>query len=398
MTELSKQEARKIALASQHLKRPSIAGQSPKRLARETFEQIGYVQIDTISVVERAHHHVLWSRLHTYRGDIMSRLENDRSIFEYWSHAASYLPMRDYRYTLPVKEEILAKDKFWFEKDQKVMQHVLDRIADEGPLMSKDFEKPEGFKVSEMWEAAPTKKALQNLFMEGRIMVRSRQGFQKVYDLPERVLPEDLDTSTPTREEYIQYLIKRDIRAHGIISTREMGYLLKGCQQEIRDQVRLLEETGDIQLCRVNGLDGDYYTSSDSLALLNGRFSQKVKILNPFDNLVINRARAKELFGFDYTLECYVPAPDRVFGYYGLPILWKNNLVGQMDVKTNRATGVLEIRNMQLLLRSVNDEFLEAWKSALTQFLDFQGVNDVDIQAHRSDLGDALLHELFTLK
>ena len=324
--------------------------------------------------------------------------EKERAVFEYWSHAASYLPMRDFRYTLPMKSEILAKDRFWFEKDQKVMQHVLDRISTEGPLMSKDFEKPEDFKVTQMWDAAPTKRALQNLFMEGRVMVKARQGFQKVYDLAERVLPNGTDTTPPSREDYIRYLMLRDIRAHGIISSREMGYLLKGCQKEIREQARILAEQKEIISCAVRGLSEEYFTTNESLELLSSRFSQQVKILSPFDNLLINRARTEELFGFEYTLECYVPAPKRVFGYFGLPILYKNNLVGQIDAKANRESQQLEVRNMQLHLKAITDDFTEAWKKELSQFMAFQGVSSVALKAGRSDLGKEVIAMLCSLE
>ncbi|MEM9325914.1 MAG: crosslink repair DNA glycosylase YcaQ family protein [Bacteroidota bacterium] len=397
-TDLSKQEARKVILASQWLKRASVANQSVRRLARETIEQIGYVQIDTISVIERAHHHVFWARLPTYTPDVLARLERDRVLFEYWSHAASYLPMRDFRFTLPMKQTVREKDKFWFQKDHKVMQHVLDRIASEGPLMSKDFEKPEGFKVKAMWEAAPTKQALQNLFMEGRIMVKGRQGFQKVYDLTERVLPENVDTSLPTRQEYIQYLIKRDVRAHGILSSRQMGYLLKGCQGDIKEQVTLLLEMGSIMPCKIGKSSETYFTSTTALESLNRRFINSVRLLSPFDNLVINRERTKELFGFAYLLECYVPAGDRSFGYFALPILWKNNLVGQIDVKANRSKETLELKNISLLLRSVTEEFLHEWHKSLKQFMNFQGVHQVDLTGHRSDLGTDLMQVLFSVK
>lgn len=266
-TTLSLSEARKVILANQKLKHPSYTGQSAKRLALEAIQQIGYVQIDTISVVQRAHHHVFQSRVPHYSPQVLDKLESERSIFEYWSHAASYLPMDDFRFSLPFKLEVQGKEKFWFKKDQQLMQSILDRMKMEGPLRSRDFEVEK--KDRAMWETHPAKQSLQNLFMEGKIMVKGREGFQKIYDLTENIVPSNIDVSVPSTEAYIRYLIRRDIKAHGLVALDDIGYLLKGLKPMIKAQLFNLEEAGEIIPVTVGKIDRPFYTTNESLAVLN---------------------------------------------------------------------------------------------------------------------------------
>lgn len=375
---ISKQEARKIVLASQGLKHPSTKGQSAKRLALESIGQIGYVQIDTISVVQRAHHHVIQSRVPHYQPAILDKLESQRSIFEYWSHAASYLPMEAYRFTLPVKEEIRQMDRFWYEKDHALMQKTLDRIAYEGPLKSRDFERET--KKMEMWDTHPAKRALQNLFMDGRIMVAGREGFQKVYDLTERIVPDHVDVSMPSSQEYIRFLIERDVQAHGLVALEDIGYLLKGLKSQIRKELNNMVESQELIPVQIHKDPATYLTRQKYLDLLDQRFANRLKFLNPFDNLIINRSRTKRVFNFDYIMEIYVPAEKRKFGYYSLPILWKDQLVGQADMKADRKTHRLLIKNLEVKSRRT-DLLIAAWAKAIEEFKQFNGMQEVVFEA-----------------
>lgn len=312
------------------------------------IEHLGYVQIDTISVVARAHHHVLWTRVSNYKSSFLQDLEEqDRAIFDYWAHAASYLPMRDYRFSLYRKQEILRSDKHWYKKDPEKMTYVLDYIKAEGPLMSKELEK-ENFKKDQAWGIPPIKQALMHLFMEGKIMIKGRKGFQKIYDITERVLPATVNTNIPTREAYIDYIIRRDIKAHGLIQAKEIGHLLKISLKEKQLQLGRLVKSGELTSVTIKGLEGnDYYAFTEVIEHYTPRRSvKKCHILSPFDNLVIMRNRVALLFDFDYKLECYVPAAKRKVGYFSLPILFGNQLVGQIDLKTNRKTQIMEVRNL----------------------------------------------------
>lgn len=350
MIKISQKEARKIILQSQKLVGPRQRGGIVQEV-ENTIVDLGYIQIDTISVIERAHHHKLWTRVNGYQNAIIKQLEKKKRIFEYWSHAASYLPIGSYRFTLPVKEEIERSDRFWHDKDKKEMAFVLDRIKAEGELMSREFGERKKSGTSGPINWGPNKWALYHLFMEGRIMIVRREGFQKVYDLPERWLPDDANVSTPTRLEYIEFLIKRDIKAHGILKAGEMGYLLKGLKAEIKELLDGMEKVGSVVKLKIHGKGEEpYYMFPESIDLLNVKgYKKRLKILSPFDNAIINRKRTSEVFDFDYILECYVPQLKRKFGYFSLPILWDEQLIGQIDLKADRKARKLLVRNLELI-------------------------------------------------
>ena len=330
--------ARAIVLQSQGLLEPmdSLAA----------IRQLSYIQIDTISVAERSHHHVFYSRNPNYHQDELARMMSNKQVFEYWSHAAAYLPMDDYRFSLYMKGQVLKADKFWFEKDRKVMRHVLRRIKAEGPLQSKDFDVPKKG-VGTWYEWKPTKIALQLLFMEGRIMIAERQGFQKVFDLTERVLPEGTDTRKPTEKGFYTYLVDRAVDAHGIIAEEEIRYLRKGSTQPVQRVLKEKLRTKELIKVTVSGLEKTYYTRPPMLeAALPDPSNKRLHLLNPFDNLVIQRNRLSDLFGFEYLIECYVPEAKRRWGYYTLPLLYGHTFVGRLDPKVNRKTKTLTIQQI----------------------------------------------------
>ncbi len=338
-------QARKLVLLSQRVPPAKQAG-SAKSATLTAIEHLGYVQIDTISVVERAHHHTLWNRNPRYRTAHLDQLLAEKQVFEYWSHAAAYLPFRDYRYSLPRKQALARGDQdHWYERDPGLMKQVLQRIADEGPLMARDFEHT-GKKTGE-WHTKPAKRALEYLFMQGDLMVPRRVGFQKVYDLTERVLPEGCDTTLPGPEEQARFLITRYLRANGLGQPAEIAYLMKGMKPRIAATLDEMLAAGELRLIRVAG--EQYYVLPSTLELLGRPLARsRLKILSPFDNLVIQRRRMKTLFGFDYQIECYVPGPKRQYGYFSLPLLWDGKLVARMDCKADRNEALLHIHHLAL--------------------------------------------------
>ncbi|MEZ8823729.1 winged helix-turn-helix domain-containing protein [Vibrio amylolyticus] len=366
MESLSIAQARKLALLSQGLP-ARTSNVQPYKKTVEALEQLGYVQIDTISVVQRAHHHTLWNRNPDYQTAHLDRLMEDKQAFEYWSHAAAYLPMRDFRFSLPRKEAIRTNEQaHWYKKDHALMAEVLKRIELEGPLMAKDFESKSA-KIGG-WGSKPTKRALETLYMQGDLMIPKRVNFHKVYDLTERVLPENVDTRLPTNQEYAKFLVLRFIEAHGFGSSTEMAYLLKGMKPQVTLAIRELVEDKYIQQIRVGG--EVFFTGLAALALLQGRLNKKqLKLLSPFDNLLIQRKRASSVFGFDYLLECYVPENKRQFGYFCLPVLWDGKIVARADCKVDKQTKTLNV--IHLFLESSlkkSDEFYAALEKELGQF------------------------------
>lgn len=372
---MSIKDARKLVLLSQGIHRETDLGNGLDA-TQKAIEKLGYVQIDTISVIERAHHHTLWNRVKNYRPKQLSELVEAKIVFEYWSHAAAFLPMRDFRFSLPRKNAIASGERHWYTKDEKATKHVLDRIKSDGPLQSKDFKQASISRVG--WgDWKPAKRALEQLFMEGELMIAKRQGFQKVYDLAERVLPQHVDTRAPTAREYQQHLVDNYLRSNGVGTPAEISYLRKGLKTSI---VKLCEELfEDGHLDRVTINKQSYYMLANQDQLLKTSLGRsKVKILSPFDNLLIQRKRTKTLFNFDYLIECYVPATKRQYGYFCLPLLWGQQFAGRMDAKINRKTGVLDIHNLYLETDKP-DLFMDAFKTSLRSFVQFNGGSDYQI-------------------
>jgi uncharacterized protein YcaQ len=354
--ELSKSQACYLALKHQGLTKNNPFGKGVKGLVA-LVEHLGYVQIDTISVVERAHHHTIWSRLPQYKKDMLDQCMNKKDgIFEYWSHAAAYLPMKDFRYSLIRKQKFISGANSWFERDDKIIQSVYERIKAEGPLSARDFTQKSGLKQNGWWSWKPEKKALEQLFLEGRLMVSKRQGFQKVYDLAERVLPEGTDVSTPSMEEYCEYLIMRNLSAHGFASLEQLCYLMPKVKPGLRTILDRLKEQKLVLECSIKGSSECYFISGDTdLDKLNPRYQNKVKILSPFDNCVIQRNRLVQIFDFEYLFECYVPKAKRKYGYFSLPLLHKNRFIGMMDCKAHRKDKVLEILSIHIDSKAPHD-------------------------------------------
>jgi len=369
MNTLSLTQARHLALtAGAGFQRAQ--GRGPAAIG-EVVDRIGYVQIDTISVVERAHHHILATRIPDYRSEWLDRAP----VFEYWAHAAAYLPWRDFRYTLPRKERIKANGHDWFHADKADAERVLARIRNEGPLMARHFEadrRPTGW-----WDWKPAKRALEYLFMAGDLMV-VRQGFQKVFDLTERVLPPGTDTRIPTPREQAAWYVDRVLDAWGLAARDEMAYQRKEHVDNIDAVLQERAEEGRLIRVAVEGIPKVTYwvRSADIDRVDAGRAAdRRLRILSPFDPFLIHRKRMRRLFGFDFGIECYLPAAKRTFGYFALPLFQRENFVGLLDTKADRSAGTLIIQNLRFDGPSKRRaEFDRSLKTALDAFARFNGV------------------------
>jgi uncharacterized protein len=373
---------RSLALNQQGLGASPVFGHGAVG-ALQAIEHLGYVQIDTLAVIERAHHHVLWSRVPGYEPAHLNQLLRERRVFEHWFHAASCLPMRDYRFCLPLMAAVReGRSRLVTPADAAVMRQLLDRVRLDGPLTLRSLDQPSTVKGG-WWQAGPAKHALTRLFMQGDLMVCERQGMEKVYDLAERVLPGGLDLRVPTVDESARYLLYTAVRAHGIVTWAQLLHLKTG--QAIRDAMRraLDERLAARSLVPLEDAAlPDAYVDPAALAALGHpplTTRRVVRLLSPFDNVVIHRDRLSGLFGLDYRLECYTPAPKRVYGYFCLPILFGDRFVGRVDCKAHRRE-----RRFELLSVHVEDplpdrdEFLPAFNEALQALAGFCGCDRVD--------------------
>ena len=371
---------RRLALSAQGLLQAQPFG-SGLAGARRAINHIGYVQIDTISVVERAHHHVLYSRVPRFDPAMTNRLLVKGDIFEYWAHAAAFLPISDFRFSLPYKQAIKSGQTHWHRtRDKKLMGELLARIRSDGPIRSRDIESGDP-KRSGWWDWKPAKKALEQLYMQGDLMVRSREGFQKTYDLTERVLAMDVDTSMPSAQEFAAHLLDQQLRCHGLVSLKGITYLRRndGLRKAVKDLVNERLAQGTLEQVRVDG--GEVFMmEAGGLERPSPRVNNRLLILSPFDNSVIQRERLKALFQYDYQIECYVPEAKRQYGYFCLPLLFGDEFVGRMDCKAHRKTGRLEIKSLHLEPHGFDEELVTgAFVEAVAQFSQFQGCDSVTL-------------------
>jgi uncharacterized protein YcaQ len=369
---------RRIALAAQGLLQTQAYGRGLPG-ARKAIEHIGYVQIDTISVVERAHHHVFHSRVPKFKPAMVNKMLLDRDIFEYWTHAAALIPINDFRFSLPYKHAIKSGQVHWFKNpDKKLMGELLARIRSEGPIRSRDLD-TQTTKRAGWWDWKPAKKALEQMYMQGDLMVSDREGFQKTYDLCERVLPSHINTHMPSVEEFAAHMLDQQLRCHGFASLKGLTYLRRNA--ELRKAVKTLvnERLAERSLEQIQIDGGDILIVEPEIFERRlPRLNKRLLILSPFDNSVIQRERLKTLFQFDYQIECYVPEAKRQYGYFSLPLLYGDEFIGRMDCKAHRKDRLLEIKFLHFEPHAFEEEqIIGAFVEAITEFFHFQACDSV---------------------
>lgn len=371
---------RRLALASQGLLQAQPYGRGLAG-ARKAISHIGYVQVDTISVVQRAHHHVFHSRVPGFKPAMTNQMLREGDIFEYWAHAAAFLPVADFRFSLPYKHAIKSGQTHWYRNpDKTLMGELLARIRSDGPLRSRDVESSTR-KQTGWWDWKPAKKALEQLYMQGDLMVCDREGFQKTYDLTERVLPSHVNSQMPTLEEFAQHLVDQQLRCHGFVSLKGLTYQRRN--PALRKAVETLIEERLLQ----GGLERVDVSGGETFVLVSGALDQplprlrsRMLILSPFDNSVIQRQRLKAVFGYDYQLECYVPEARRQYGYFCLPLLYRDAFIGRMDCKAHRKSRHLEIKLLHLEPHRFDEEaVVAAFADAIRQFCHFQECDSVSV-------------------
>ncbi|MCA1815590.1 MAG: winged helix DNA-binding domain-containing protein [Acidobacteria bacterium] len=374
--ELSQSQARAVMLAAQGLdRRPARAARKSDVL--QAIRRMGALQIDTIHVVARSPYLVLWSRLGDYEPRWLDELLAEGRIFEYWSHEACFLPTEDYPlYRRRMIDPGALGWKYsheWIAKHRQEVERVLTHVRENGAARSADFKRTDG-KAGGWWEWKPEKRALETLFTAGELMIARRHNFQRIYDLRERVLPAWDDARLPPREETDRALALKAVRALGVAKARWVGDYFRTDKNVMRSLVETLAEEGDLLRVAIEGLAEEAYVHPSNSKLTELAQAGKLKpelttLLSPFDPLVWDRARARELFGFDYRLECYTPAPKRIYGYFTLPVLHRDRLVGRLDAKAHRKDGVLEVKSLHFEPGvTLDDEVFNAVARALREF------------------------------
>lgn len=367
------------------LQAQGLIGNAPFGKSREgalaAIKHLGYIQLDSISVIERAHNHIWFSRLPDFEPTLGNDLLEAGDIYEYWAHAAAYLPIKNFRYSLPDKASV--RDGFLrkgWTKDRQLMKNILRRIAAEGALSSRDFEDSRQNKTG-WWDWKPAKRAIEALYLEGDLMISSRKNFQKTYDLTERVLPKGINRKMPSTKAWAQHLIQEQFACHGIVQLKGIAYGRKDAnlRQQIKTLVAAKIASKDlIPLTLPNG--AEYLAPADFLDRPLPTADANLKILSPFDNLVIQRKRLIDIFDYNYQIECYLPAAKRRYGYFSLPLLFKDQMVGRIDCKALRAEKTLRVNAAFIETdRSMHLQVCKALTKALPGFARFQGCERLSI-------------------
>ncbi len=352
---LTVEAVRLIQLEAQGLLTPPThPAQKPDVLA--AIRRMSALQIDTIHVIARSPYMALWSRLGAYDPAWLDELLAEGALFEYWAHAACFLPIEDYplyrRLMLNGQRRGWGDEQAWMREHAGVVEEVLGRIRSKGPVRSADFERKEA-RSSGWWDWKEEKEALEHLFTAGTLMIARRDKFQRVYDLAERVLPGYDDAQTPSREEMLRELAAKAVRCLGVAKAAWAPDYFRLPKRETAAALGELLEQGRLQTVSVQGWDEPALVHPDNLPLLEAARAGCLQatyttLLSPFDPLVWDRARARDLFGFDFSIECYLPAARRRYGYYLLPILHQGRLVGRLDAKAHRKEGIFEVKALYL--------------------------------------------------
>lgn len=377
--QLTLKQLQQLTLQSQGLAQPTPFGTGKEAVLR-ALEHLGYVQIDTLAVVERAHHHTLWSRIPDYHATFLDELVAERAVFEYWFHAASYLPMKAFRYVLPQMLEIKQTDSRYYNADPRVMQYIMDTIRAEGPKKARDFES-EKKSPGSWWNWKPAKLALERLFMQGDLMISGRNGMQKTYDITERVLPEHTDTTIPTPVEFAEYLVSMYLRAYGFTTVKQVTHLKKGTalKKLVQDILEKKRQDRTVQKIHVKGMPA-VFVQQEVMDKPFGQNNSDIKLLSPFDNSVIHRDRVQQLFGFEYRLECYTPKEKRQYGYFCLPVLFGGTFIGRVDCKAHRKEKRFEIIHLHIENETIAPEvWMQPFAAAIKRFAAFNGCETVTV-------------------
>jgi uncharacterized protein YcaQ len=341
---LTKTQARQVWLRAQRLEMSAPFGEGPQATAA-AVAHLGYVQIDTINVIERSHHHILWTRIPNYRrADLRQAQSVDRSVFEYWTHALSYVPARDLRFFLPAMKRHKREGHKWLSSVKPAdLRKVLRLIRRDGALTIRDIDDDVLVEKEHLWASRkPSKRALQLAFYTGVLTISERIGMLKTYDLMARHFGWDRPPKPASAGETTAYLLDRALRAQGVVSLDSICHLDAPSKPSIRRLIQTRVRRNELVPVALEGAGKqEHWARPETLEISDGGAFELVHILSPFDPLIIQRKRTELFFGYGHRFEAYVPREKRVFGYFALPVLVGENIVAAIDLKTDRRSRTL---------------------------------------------------------
>lgn len=340
---LSTTQARQIWLHAQRLDERAPFGEGAHAVA-DAIAHLGYVQIDTINVIERSHHHILFSRIPAYRRADLRQAQNvDRSVFEYWTHALSYVPANDFRFFLPAMREHKREGHKWYASVTPADMRKVMRLVRAGPLTIRDIEDDVLTEKEHLWQSRkPSKRALQLAFYTGVATVSARQGMLKTYELMTRHFGWDKLPKPASSKDITAYLLDRALRSQGVVSLDSICHLDAPSKKAVAGLIASRVRRGELLPVAIDGAGKQEHWATPAALEASGEVSPDlVHILSPFDPLIIQRKRTNLIFGYNHLFEAYVPKAKRKLGYFALPVLAGDEIVAALDLKTDRQAGTL---------------------------------------------------------
>ncbi|MBB3659511.1 hypothetical protein FHX15_004777 [Rhizobium sp. BK650] len=384
---LSNSDARRIFLAKQGLSAPPNRALTKAGLL-ELIHDLGFVQVDSIQTVERAHHQILFSRNQTYRREhLTALLEKDGALFEHWTHDASILPSAFFKYW---KHKFLDEEKAIIERWRKwrgegfeaSFEETYERVVKDGAILARDL-KADGHVSGGWWNWHPNKTALEYFWRTGKFAIAGRSNFQKIYDLVERVIPAEFHQPEVSREEFVDWACRGALTRLGFATHGEIAAFwdllspdeAKAWVTEHRDElIEVLIEPALDGKPRSSWAFADFLDTTDAYPEAPAR----IRVLSPFDPMIRDRNRTERLFGFFYRIEIFVPEPKREYGYYVFPLLEGDRLIGRIDMKADRKKGTLDVKRLWLEPRvKASAGRLEKLGAELERLARFAGVEKV---------------------
>ncbi|MFI5025110.1 MAG: winged helix-turn-helix domain-containing protein [Alphaproteobacteria bacterium] len=343
---LSLSHARRLWLAAQRLDMRAPFGDGPQATPA-AVAHLGYVQIDTINVIERSHHHILYTRIPAYQRRHLSQAQNvDKTVFEYWTHALAYVATSDFRFFLPDMKRRRRAPPAWYRSvTPEDVRRAVARVRRDGALTIRDIDDDVLVEKDHPWASRkPSKPALQVAFYAGIVTVSERAGMLKTYELMTRHFGWEKPPKPASDRETNQYLLDRALRAQGVVSQESINHLAAGRKPAIRKLIEARVRRGELVPVEIADAKAAHWAKPETLATLPEPDPGLVHILSPFDPLIIQRKRLQAFFGYEHRFEAYVPKAKRVFGYFVLPVLVGDEIVAALDLKTDREKGELLIQ------------------------------------------------------
>jgi uncharacterized protein len=339
-------QARRIWLRAQRLDTASPFGDGPQAVPA-AVQHLGYVQIDTINVIERAHHHILWNRIPAYRRAHLHQAQSiDKTVFEYWTHALSYVPTKDFRFFIPDMRLHRREGHKWFATVKPAdLRKVLRLLRRDGALTIRDIDDDVLVDKEHLWQSRkPSKRALQLAFYTGTVTISARSGMLKTYELMQRHFGWDRLPKSATPGEVSAYLLDRALRAQGVVSLDSICHLNAPAKAGVRRQIEARVRRNELVPVALEGAGKQEHWAEPDVLESAHDVPERVHILSPFDPLMIQRKRTELFFGYGHRFEAYVPKQKRVFGYFALPVLAGDDIVAAIDLKTDRKRGKLLVQ------------------------------------------------------